>query len=782
MNGGVTPVPPALSAAGLLAGIVVFERSRTVGGAYAGLALADLGAEVYRIAGPIDVVTGHGDSVRAAVIQSLCRGKTIVTPDDVDQQDALARRADILLIDEWDDDDVQRERLLAAAPAEVIQASVRAFGRRSEQDGACIPGDGLTACAWAGLSIVIGSQGRAPLTLPFDLPDYEAGVNLAAATVLALIERDMLSGRNPAVEVATAETLAYYTGMITANFIPYGRAWRREGRRASGSGGVYPLGIFDAKDGLVAVLCRTPREWHSLLEAMGNPDWSANPEFRDPRNIARHKVDEADQYLIPWLAERTTHELVELGRDFSVPIATIRTMAEAISDPQLEARRYFQHTGPASAPLVPGPPFVVQESAAGTDRLHWPASARDRTDTPEQMLHGLRVLDFSWVWSGPMVTSILCDLGAEVIKVEHEGRMDPARLRGRAVRDGVPVAGPEYEVTPYFNQMNHGKRSLSADITTAEGRALLLDIASTCDAVVENLRPGVLERHGLGYGELSAKNPGLVMLSMSMAGQDGPLRSLKGYASIMSAMAGIESLIGYNDHDIVGMLTPAFGDPNGAAHGMGVLLAALYRRSRNGGHGMWIDLSQIEAMMSVLRSPIVESQVRGAVSIPANVHPDHVPHGHYPGLEDDRWIAVSVRSDAQWRSLCELAGTASDLADLAGLDTADRRSRRADIDRAVAQWTSTIPVHELTSMLISRDIAAAVVHTFEEMVKALSDRPGDLCSSVWHPYLGEQMTFFVPWRFDGKTAGRGVPAPLLGADTDTVIRETAAELELVADK
>lgn len=782
MTGGVTTPPLARSVADLLAGIVVVERSRTVGGAYAGLALADLGAEVYRIAGPIDVVTGQDESVRAAVIQSLCRGKTIVSTDDVDLQDTVLRRADVLVIDDWDDNDVERQRLLAAAPAGVIHASVQALGRRPGPDGARIPGNGLTACAWAGLSIVIGSQGKAPLTLPFDLPDYEAGVNLAAATVLALIERDMLTGRTPAVEVSTAETLAYYTGMITANFIPYGRAWRREGRRASGSGGVYPLGIFDAKDGLVAVLCRTPREWHSLLEAMGNPDWSANPEFRDPRNIARHKADQADQHLIPWLSERTTHELVKLGQDFSVPIAAIRTMAEAISDPQLEARRYFQHTGPAEAPLVPGPPFVIQASAAGTDRLHWPASAKDRTNDPERLLHGLRVLDFSWVWSGPMVTSILCDLGAEIIKVEHESRMDPARLRGRAVRDGIPVAGPEHEVTPYFNQMNHGKQSLNADITTAAGRALLLDIASTCDVVVENLRPGVLERHGLGYGELAAKNPGLVMLSMSMAGQDGPLRNLKGYASIMSAMAGIESLIGYDDHDIVGMLTPAFGDPNGAAHGMGVLLAALYHRSRNGGYGMWIDLSQIEAMMSVLRSPIAESQVRRAVSIPANIHPDHVPHGHFPGLEDDRWIALSVRSDEQWRSLCELAGTASGLLDLAELDIAGRRSRRADIDRAVAQWTCDIPVHELAAMLLSRGIAAAVVHTFEEMVKALSNRPGDLCSTVHHPYLGDQLTFFVPWRFEGKTAGRRVPAPLLGADTDKIISEATTESEQVADK
>lgn len=768
--------PSASNATALLAGVEVLECAATVGGAYAGLVLADLGAHVYRVTCAVDVVTGQDGAVREAVLHSLCRGKTLVAADDTEQQEALAKRADILIVQAGD---TGGARFVAAARPDAILASVEPIGRRSEPGGVPIPGNGLTACAWAGLSTVIGSQGKAPLTLPFDLPDYEAGVNLAAAAVMSLIERDVLSGRSPSVEVSTAETLAYYTGMIAANFIPYGRFWRREGRRASGSGGVYPLGMFDCQDGLVAVLCRTPREWHSLLDAMDNPAWSISPEFRDPRIIARHHADEADRYLIPWLAERTTAELVRLGQEYSVPIAAIRTIREAIAEPQLQARHYFKRTGPDAAPLVPGSPFAVHDAASGTDRQHWPASAAGRSTAPDQMLKGLRVLDFSWVWSGPMVTSILCDLGAEVIKVEHEGRMDPARLRGRALHDGEPVAGPEYEVTPYFNQMNHGKRSLTADITTPESRAMLLDIASTCDVVVENLRPGVLERHGLGYEQLSASNPGLVMLSMSMAGQNGPLRGLKGYASIMSAMAGIESLIGYDDSDIVGMFTPAFGDPNGAAHGIAVLLAAIYRRTRNGGRGAWIDLSQIETMMSVLRSPIAETQALGNVSIPANAHPNHVPHGHYPGLEDDRWVALSVRTDDQWHALCALAGEGSELAALAGLKCAARRERRDEIDVAVADWTSGVPVHDLTSLLLDHDIAAAVVHTFEEMVDALSDRPGKLCHTVHHPYLGDQTMFFVPWRFDGRSGGRPVPAPLLGADTDAIVREVAAEADLV---
>jgi crotonobetainyl-CoA:carnitine CoA-transferase CaiB-like acyl-CoA transferase len=126
---------------------------------------------------------------------------------------------------------------------------------------------------------------------------------------------------------------------------------------------------------------------------------------------------------------------------------------------------------------------------------------------------------------GPLTTSILGDLGAEILKVEHSGHMDSGRLRGPARRNGVEVEGPEHEATPYFNQMNHGKRSITLDMKQAEAHAILLDLVEQCDVVVENMRPGVLQRLGLPCADIAARNPSVMMLSMSMAGQDGRLRT-----------------------------------------------------------------------------------------------------------------------------------------------------------------------------------------------------------------------------------------------------------------
>lgn len=761
----------------LLEGVEILECSSTVSAAYAGRVLVDLGATVYRLDNDLDLVAAKDSTLRKEIERSFHSGKRTVGRQDTVLLDSLGKSVDVLLIDEGHELVSGIDAVLARRRSNGLTvASVRSLRPRAASQ-LPLAGNGLTASAWAALSVVIGSRDRPPLTLPFDLPEYEAGANMAGAILLALIRRKLVGKATAEIEVGCDEVLAYYCGMIAANFIPYERAWRREGRRASGSGGVYPLGMFVCLDGPVALLCRTPREWEALLAAMGNPPWSAAPEFRDPRIIARGYADEADAYLNPWLAEHTVAQVVALGREYSFPVAAIRGMEEAIKDPQLEHRHFFESSGSTSSTLVPGVPFRIQYAApadggqgisSSTAGNYWPDRARPGGEL-SSLLKGVKVLDFSWVWSGPMVTSILADFGADVIKIEHERHLDPGRLRGRALRNGIPVEGPEYEVTPYFNQMNHGKRSVVVDITSQEGQTKIRELANTCDVVVENMRPGVLAKYGLGYQALSRANPGLIMLSMSMAGQDGPLRDLKGYASIMSAMAGVESLVGYSSDEVVGMFTPAFGDPNAAAHGITVLLAALLHRATSGEQsGLWIDLSQIETMLSVLRVPVAETQLFGTVDVPGNRHPSHVPYGHFRTLGSDRWIALAVRSEAEWRNLCGLVEPKTFATSFGSLSSGQRQEHRVDIETALEAWTATLSGPELVDILQGVGIPAALVHQYEEMVDDLRAHDGELCADLPHPYLGDQTTFFVPWHLDGQTGGNKRHAPILGSDTALV--------------
>jgi crotonobetainyl-CoA:carnitine CoA-transferase CaiB-like acyl-CoA transferase len=318
--------------------------------------------------------------------------------------------------------------------------------------------------------------------------------------------------------------------------------------------------------------------------------------------------------------------------------------------------------------------------------------------------------------------------------------------------------------------MNHGKRSITMNLKEQGAREILLDLVEHCDVVVENMRPGAMQRLGLTYEALAERNPAVVLLSMSMAGQTGPLSTMKGYAGIMAAMSGLESLIGYDEDNIVGSLGPALGDPNASGHALSVLFATLLRR-RETGRGTWIDLSQTEALMNVLAGPMIDGQLHDTMVPPANRHPRFVPHGHFQCAGEDAWVALAIRRDSEWAALVELAG-GSELAAHPEWATAERRMSDVEVvETALAKWVATQDRDELVAELLSRGIAAAPVASYQDLIGSdwKSDRA--LTVTVAHPYLGETEVFLVPWRFGGERPTVAAPAPLLGSSTEPVLGE-----------
>jgi len=747
----------------LLSGVRVLEVSSRASGAYAGRLLAAMGADVRRYGPRIDlaappVAEGPAD-------QWLHAGKFL--PDSLPEPAVAVAGVDVVVLetDTADDDLVSWARAVGAA-AEGLDAPpvvVRLAG--AAVDGVTIPSDSLTVGAWAAMSWSIGDADKPPLTLPFDLTDFQLALYGAAAGLAALLAAPARSELK-SVEVAGRDVLAYYVGMITANFLPYERPWAREGARPPGSAGVYPASIFPCSDGHVVLMCRNHKEWHALLAAMGNPEWSRDPKFDDPRVVARLHSDEADTHLMPWIAGQTCDELVELGRASGLAVAPIVSVREALDEPQFAFRDFFAEVVPGVR--TPTVPWRLEELSDAEPLREW--QVRGESGDPRRLLEGLRVLDLSWVWSGPLTTSILGDLGAEILKVEHSGHMDTGRQRGRARRNGVEVEGPEHEATPYFNQMNHGKRSITVDLKNPASRDILLDLVEQCDVVVENMRPGVLERLGLSYADFASRNPAVVMLSMSMAGQEGPLKSMKGYAGIMAAMSGLESLIGYDEHNIVGSLSPALGDPNAAGHALCIMLGSLIRRRRTG-RGCWIDLSQIEALMCVMPAPVIASQLDGRVDVPVNTHPRFTPYGHFPAAGHDSWVALAIRSDDEWAALIELAGATEWSRDPRWESVEGRRAGRDELTEQIGTWTSGRDRDALVADLLEKGIAAAPVASFEEMTDSAWVKSRELKVRVEHRYLGETDVYVVPFRFGGEPVGRALPAPLLGADTDEILGE-----------
>ncbi|EFC86762.1 CoA transferase [Parafrankia sp. EUN1f] len=768
-------VARALPSRSLLEGIRVVEVSSRASGAYAGRLFSVLGASVVRY-GPVLDLAAVG-TVASLTEQWLHEGKTLGAASRMEPEQVVSG-ADLVLLEvdsadaEWRSWASEVEAAAGRRPSsDSVRPPVVLRVEGAVVDGRPIPSDALSVGAWSAMSWSIGGADREPLTLPFDLPDFQAALYGAAAGLATLLA-DPAAPDLRSVEVATRDVLAYYVGMITANFLPYERPWTRDGARPPGSAGVYPASIFPCADGHVVLMCRNQREWKALLAAMDDPEWARDARFDDPRVVARLHADEADSHLMPWVRGQTTEELMVIGQKHGLAVAPIRSMSEALEEPQFAERGFLGELPRAPRPVrVATVPWHLSEIGdAPSEARSWPVGSS--ATEPARLLEGLRVLDLSWVWSGPLTTSILSDLGAEVIKVEHEGHLDTGRLRGKARRGGVEVEGPEHEATPYFNQMNHGKRSITVDLKHPRARTLLLDLAEQCDVVVENMRPGALQRLGLSYTDFAGRNPSIVMLSMSMAGQEGPLRTMKGYAGIMAAMSGLESLIGYDEANIVGSLSPALGDPNAAGHALTVLLGALIRRRRTGG-GAWIDLSQIEALLCALPAPVVQSQLEPAIPVPANSHPRIAPHGHFPCRGEDRWIALSVRDD-DWSAFTSVAADAPFASEPRWSSLRERISGRSQLEAAVAEWSAGQERDELVDRLLSAGLPAAPVASFEELTDAAWTKERELTVRVSHKYLGDVEVFVVPWRFGGHTAGRAQPAPLLGADTDDVLQRLLA--------
>lgn len=395
-------------------------------------------------------------------------------------------------------------------------------------------------------------------------------------------------------------------------------------------------------------------------------------------------------------------------------------------------------------------------------------------------LSGLRVLDFSWVWSGPLVAAMLGEFGAEVIKIEHGRRLDNSRLRGRPTKDGAVVDGPSIELNPYFHQTNHGKISITVNLKETEGVELLLRLAEETDIVIENLTPGALARSGLGYESLSARNPEIIMLSMSAAGQTGPLSGMRAYAPIMSSYCGLETLVGYSGEPPTGMMNFGYGDPNAAIHGLIPLLAALLERDRTG-RGCHIDMSQIEALMSVLVEPIMEWTVGNTMPVASgNHHRLHVPYGIYPTMQKDRWIAIAVTQDEEWDALCECMGRPDWVTP--EFSTAEgRRLQREFIDERLAHWTRTRPCNDLIEALQSKGIAASGVQGIEEQAVDPQFAARGTRVACDHPYYGAEELYRAPWNMSGTPPAIDSSAPVLGSGNQRIFGEllglTATEIE-----
>ena len=318
-------------------------------------------------------------------------------------------------------------------------------------------------------------------------------------------------------------------------------------------------------------------------------------------------------------------------------------------------------------------------------------------------LEGIHVLDLSWVMVGPVSGRYLADLGADVIKVESSRRIDPVRTLG-PFKDGR--SGPERSVS--YHNLNAGKRCITLDIRNAKGRELVMRLAQWADVVLESFTPGVLDQLQLGYGELSRRNPDLIMASTAILGQTGPeAKGTSGVGTMGAAMSGATHQFGWPDRPPCGPWGP-WTDAVAPRFIVASILAALHRRTRTG-EGCYIDVAQAEAGVQFMMPAYYEFAANGKIPERRGVagSPLRVPEGVYRCAGEDRWVAISASDSAPWEALRNIIGGALRES---RFDTVLGRIRNRDaIDLAISDWTADKQSDAIESMLQSAGIPAHVV-------------------------------------------------------------------------
>ena len=568
----------------LLTGFRIVQVGKSLAAAVCGRLFADVGAEVICVE----------PDTSTPLAAYLNHGKAIGT------RDAIAA-ANLVVGDE--------EHIGAA------QVVVSPFGRTGPKAGA--PASDLTLMYSSGIARLLTGQvddlNEAPIRPVGDQSAFIGGLAAACAGMHAA-QPHM---RDAVIDVSIEEALATMAMTELASAALHGRSRPRK-RVSDGNGAT--VCILPARDGFTAISPREVRQWAAWLEAMGSPAWGSDPRFATkPDRVANW--DALHALMSEWSRQHDKQWIADTAQSARVPSFPLRELAEQLTSPQLEHRRFWRTY---DGMKMPGSPFGLSMTQA--QRL---------TSQGPLPLSGVRVLDFSWVIAGPTTTRYLAAMGADVIKVEAPGPGDPGRA------------------SDLHTVLGQAKRGIVLDLKKPEAVEIAHRLAERCDVLVENFATGVMDRLGLGASSLRERNPGLIYVSASGLGRTGPESHAVAYGTLLQCYAGFAGL---NRHpDIAPRVGFAWLDPMCGLMLAFIVAAAIWRR-RMTGEAARVDFSMIEAMLWTLAEPLLATQRGNPPKPRGNRSDDHVLHGAWRCGGDDAWISIAVADSAERQKLDSLLG------------------------------------------------------------------------------------------------------------------------------
>ena len=706
----------------LLDDVHVLEIGNAIGVRYLGHLLAGCGARVNRIEQADSRKIGFGGQCGEAFGRWLDFGKA----QQLGAAEA-ARRIDLIICGQDSAAVAQAQQLLAGAPDAILLA-LTWFD--PEGPYGCWTATDEIIAALNGVAYSFGEPDGPPMLAQGHAPQITGGLVAFIAAVAGLLEAPGRRPRRIDVNVFEASMCYSETGALT------GRATLSPAVRLGVNRFIptYPCSPYRTSDGWVGVTCLTPTQWASLCRLIDRPDLASDPRFETAyqRLMIGEEVDAALAAAFP---ARTREAWVALGIAHRIPIAPMLPPGELPGMAHWRQREAFAPFGEGDV-LGPSLPFRMRFDEAKRELRTGVGAAGP--------LSGLRVIDFSMGWAGPLCARTLGDLGADVVKIESQDH--PDWWRGW---ESGSVDAATREVRHNFIGVNRNKRGVDIDLTSSAGVDQAKALIAGADVVVENFAAGVLDKLGLGMSVQRALSPGVISLSMPAFGNGGPLSGLRAYGSTVEQASGLPFVNGQIDWPPCQQHI-AFGDPIAGLYGAAAILAALYARSALGGAD--IDLAQVACLFQIGADAIIAEQVLGA-TLPRTGH------------ERARLSLCAVVRCAGPEAWLAVAAPDAEALDAIQAVTGGRDAA------AVARWAASRDPMQVAQQLQARGVAAAPVAP----PHALTEDPQLQSSGFWlemdRRFVGRHLVGAAPFRFDGARPALRLPAPLLGEHTAEVIAE-----------
>ena len=712
-----------------LEGVKVLELGHLASAAYATKLMADLGANVVkaeepggdqaRWRGPFP--GGQADPEQSGLFLSLNTNKRSVTLDVAQEQDRLSQLvqwADVLVHDyappRMAELGLDYPAFRALNPR-LVMCSITPFGLTGPyKDYKAYDITVANAGGWAWLSPGASDYpDLPPLKAYGQQTGFQGGLAATVAT-LGAYYRALETGRGEHIDLSTQ---AYVSSFMEQSFVHYTYAERvasRLGKRL-----LYPWGIYECQDGLIFLVVAEEDQWERLVDLMGNPEWGSWEIFQGGIERAKNQ-DVLKMYLDEWFRQQQVHELFRMGQERRICFAPVQTMAQLAEDEHLRARGFFvdvEH--PQAGKLThlgapyrlrepwwqirrPAPQLGEHNAEVFAELQSSPTpNPQPPTPNPRLPLSGVRVTDFTWVWAGPFGTMHLAHLGAEVIKVESNARVDITRrlpIYPKDMEAGVNRSG-------IFNEWSMGKKSLLLNVAKPKGMEIIKELIKQSDVVVDNFATGVMDNLGLSYDELKQIKPDIIVASISGFGHSGPRKKYMGYGPAMAPVSGLSSLTGYQggSPQEVGI---SYGDPNSGIHAAAAVCAALVARKRTG-QGQYIDVSLFDAVAALVSEGWMDYVMNGSQpERDGNHDPIMAPHNCFRCAGEDAWVSIACGSDEEWQALCQAIGEPQLASDPRFTTAADRKANEDALEKLLTEWTGQRDRWAVTQMLQEAGVAA----------------------------------------------------------------------------